>query len=500
MEPAIETHWRVPSGRVVAALATLAAVLAALGRPATLPSWALALALGATVAGLFVFESGPVRIHRDALAWGMLPVFGALFHGVVGSGGLRSVAAESITWHGLEALVHADTLLFLLGLTLFVAVVAQSRGLDAVAFGLLKHARGSVQATAVVLYLLVAALSGVVGGVSMVGLLLRTLVLVLTLAGATTAALRESALLATVVTTVCGSWLTYGEPPNLIMKANVRGADGIELLTDGFFLAYCLPACVGVFALVAWRARRAFEGLQVDHASQDFVERHAPFLAFLREEQHGGLPRAWAYSALGFVALVAGLALHAREPRVPLPAPPFAAAAVALLGLRGLPKLRALAWRSAKAEALDYTFLVPLFVGVALLGRSGFFAPLRETLRAWEAHPEASAVAQFGLSTALSAVLDNNVVADFGSRALQGLDPVYARLYAMAQLLGYALGGCWTHLGSAQSVVAFAFVVREVDKRYTPLRWLREATPMLLQAALVLLTALTATTLWVTWR
>ena len=57
----------------------------------------------------------------------------------------------------------------------------------------------------------------------------------------------------------------------------------------------------------------------------------------------------------------------------------------------------------------------------------------------------------------------------------------------MAQIAGYALGGCWTHIGSAQSVVAFSFIRREVDERYTPLNWIKEITTVVLQL-LVLLT------------
>ena len=76
--------------------------------------------------------------------------------------------------------------------------------------------------------------------------------------------------------------------------------------------------------------------------------------------------------------------------------------------------------------------------------------------------------------TFLSAILDNNVVADFASRALEGLDVRLMHLFTMAQIAGYALGGCWTHIGSAQSVVAFAFIRRDVDERYTPLRWIRD--------------------------
>jgi hypothetical protein len=38
-------------------------------------------------------------------------------------------------------------------------------------------------------------------------------------------------------------------------------------------------------------------------------------------------------------------------------------------------------------------------------------------------------------------------------------------------------------------VVAFAFIRREVDEGYTPLRWIKEITPIIL-ALLALLTAL----------
>jgi Na+/H+ antiporter NhaD/arsenite permease-like protein len=59
----------------------------------------------------------------------------------------------------------------------------------------------------------------------------------------------------------------------------------------------------------------------------------------------------------------------------------------------------------------------------------------------------------------------------------------------MAQIAGYALGGCWTHIGSAQSVVAYAFIQRDVDERYTPVQWIKEMTPVIIQI-LVLITVL----------
>ena len=51
----------------------------------------------------------------------------------------------------------------------------------------------------------------------------------------------------------------------------------------------------------------------------------------------------------------------------------------------------------------------------------------------------------------------------------------------MAQIAGYAVGGCWTHIGSAQSVVAYAFIRKEIDERYNPFQWIRAMTPVILE-------------------
>ena len=98
----------------------------------------------------------------------------------------------------------------------------------------------------------------------------------------------------------------------------------------------------------------------------------------------------------------------------------------------------------------EYYFLFPLFFSITLLTKAGFFDSLQsliqlgiETL----GHGHV-AFAQFLGCTFLSAILDNNVVADFASRALHGLDISILHLFAMAQIAGYALGGCWTHIGS----------------------------------------------------
>ena len=56
----------------------------------------------------------------------------------------------------------------------------------------------------------------------------------------------------------------------------------------------------------------------------------------------------------------------------------------------------------------------------------------------------------------------------------------------MAQIVGYALGGCWTHIGCAQSVVAFAFIQRDVDAHFTPIQWIKEMTPVIIKIMVLL--------------
>ena len=59
-------------------------------------------------------------------------------------------------------------------------------------------------------------------------------------------------------------------------------------------------------------------------------------------------------------------------------------------------------------------------------------------------------------------------------------------LFALAQIAGYALGGCWTHIGSAQSVVAYAFIRRDVDENFTPVQWIKEMTPIIVELLLLI--------------
>jgi hypothetical protein len=159
----------------------------------------------------------------------------------------------------------------------------------------------------------------------------------------------------------------------------------------------------------------------------------------------------------------------------------FAGFGVAFLGIAALPRVRRLALREARHEFAEYYFLFPLFLSITLLQTAGFFDQLKAVLQLGIESIGASHVAwiQFAAATFLSAVLDNNVVADFAARALTDLDVTLIHYFAMAQIAGYALGGCWTHIGCAQSVVAYAFVQRNIDASYTPFQWIRLMTPTL---------------------
>jgi hypothetical protein len=482
-----------------------------------------------------------------------------------------------LSFEGLDELVHADTMLFILGLTLFVSVIAQTRLLERVTFLLLGRHRGVILPTVLSVTMVVALASGILDGVSMIGLTIRTLVIILMLAAAPVAAIRYAVMVCTAVTTICGMWLAYGEPPNLIMKANL-----FPFLGNAFFLRYCLPAAIASYLVIARQLRGRLRGQRIDLENLDVLDANVADVRFLQATRHGdvmtpielveghagllgdrlapvaarirggeplglalvhedvevdvrrlllghfvsdeladGLDRHYLYDAagryeealmaeltvedvlramaqrrhraqlVGAVALVPFVGLlvaHGTVPGVPLFLASFAAFAVAFTGIVRIPNMRALALRDAYHEYAEYYFLFPLFLSITLLTSAGFFDAMQALLRAGIATLGRShvAYAQFLGSTVLSAILDNNIVADFASRGLHGLDVRVLHLFAMAQIAGYALGGCWTHIGCAQSVVAFAFIQRDVDERYTPLQWIRDMTPIIVEIIVVL--------------
>lgn len=581
----------------VLACAVTAGALLILGRVWPPPPWLLATEIFATIIGLFVFGSFRYQIHKNALTYGMALVIVATFLTIWWpTSELRTrVAAEGwtawlpvlrehlLTWHGLDQLVHADTMVFILGLTLFVAVISQTRLLEAVTFTLLRRYRGYVLPTVIAVTGVVAFASGILDGVSMIGLTIRTLVIVMFVARAPITTVRYAVMVCTVVTTVCGMWLAYGEPPNLIMKANLTAPGDESYLTNAFFLRYCLPAAIASYLVVAWNMRQRLRGIHVELDKMDILDAHVERIRFLQAARHGEVltaielleaheaelgeavservqarirhgeplgvalvrenvlpairqrllgeftseelalsldqyyvcvvagdptgarnamravtaalqalaPRQVGAQRMGMVGLaifVACLVWHAWDHRVPLFVSSFAGFGVSLFGIVSIPKLRWLALHEARLEYAEYYFLFPLFLSISLLTEVGFFEQLQELLKIGiaRAGPGHVAFAQFLGCTFLSAVLDNNVVADFGSRALLGLETAVLHLFAMAQIAGYATGGCWTHIGSAQSVVAFAFIKREVDESYTPVKWIKEMTPVIIEVAVVL--------------
>jgi hypothetical protein len=576
----------VPASRFMIGSAIAALTIAVAGQSWAMPVWLLGAEVMATILGLFFFGSFKYQIHKNALTYGMLLVIVATFCSLATStwhveiaeqGGSAWMRRHLLSFSGLDELVHADTMLFILGLTFFVSVIAHTRVLEGVTLGLLRRYRGAILPTVLSITAIVAFASGILDGVSMIGLTIRTLVIIMLLAAAPVESVRYAVMVCTAVTTICGVWLAYGEPPNLIMKANLHPALG-----NTFFLLYCGPAALTSYLVVAWQLRGKLGARRVDLENMDVLDAHVEDVRFLQATRHGevitpvelieghaielqgrashvierlrageslgialiradvheptrrmllghfvsdeladGLDRHYVFDNAGrheeafraelavdevlaqmnavrrraqmigacaLVPFAAMLVLHGVRHEVPLFLASFAGFAAAVPGIARIPRMRALALREARLEYAEYYFLFPLFLSMTLLTSAGFFDRMQTLIRAGvetlgQSHV---AYAQFLGCTFLSALLDNNVVADFGSRGLHGLDVHVLQLFAMAQIVGYALGGCWTHIGCAQSVVAYAFIQRDVDEHYTPVRWIRDMTPVILQILVVL--------------
>jgi hypothetical protein len=571
----------LPGRWFVLGCAAVAAAVLVVGRSHPMPLGLLGGEVLATILSLFLLGSFRYQLHKNALTYGMLLVILASFcrlrtsawhQELAGLGWSRWLARHLLSFHGLDDLVHADTMLFILGLTLFVAVIAQTRLLEGVTYVLLRRYRGAIQPTVIAVTVAVAVASGILGGVSLISLTIRTLVIVLMLAAAPLAAIRYAIMLCTAVTTICGVFSAYGEPPNLIMKANLA-----PHLGNDFFLYYCGPVALVSYLVVAWQLRRHLRGRRIDIDGMDVIDANVADVRFLQATRHGevltpielieghaaqlgdaaaallarvrggesigmalvregvaapvrqqllghfvsedladALDRHYVLGAAGdhegahraartvdkvvddlgmkrrnaqrmgglaIIPFAVMLVLHGIEPRVPLFLASFAGFLFALPAIADIPRMRALAWREARTEYAEYYFLFPLFVSITLLTEAGFFDRIEAVVRhgVTALGPSHVAFGQFLGSTLLSAILDNNIVADFASRGLPNLQLPLLHLFAMAQIAGYALGGCWTHIGSAQSVVAYAFIQRDVDSGYTPLGWISEITPAILQ-------------------
>jgi hypothetical protein len=584
--PPVGTVVRLPGGYFLGGCALVAAIVLAVGRVAPVPVWLLGVEVLASILGLFLFGSFRYQIHKNALTYGMLLVIVGTFCALPTSAWHVEVAQHGwwawtgthvLSFHGLDDLIHFDTMLFILGLTLFVAVIAQTRVLEGLTFFLLRRNRGFILPTVISVTAVVAVASGLLGGVSMIGLTIRTFVIILTLAAVPTSGVRYAVMACTAVTTICGVFTAYGEPPNLIMKANLH-----PHLTNLFFLRFGLPVAIASYLVIAWQLRGQLGRPHVDLDSMDVIDANAEDVRFLQATRHGEVMtpveliedhaaelanraepvierlrkgeslgiamiradvpeptrrmllgrfvseeladaldrhyvlanaeryeeafraelavdealasmghvrrRAQKIGALALVPFAVMLAVHSIWAEVPLFLASFAGFLAALPGIVRIPRMRALALREAFQEYAEYYFLFPLFLSITLLTSAGFFDDLQGLVQygidtLGQGHV---AYAQFLGSTLLSAILDNNVVADFASRGIHGLGIGPLQLFAMAQIAGYALGGCWTHIGCAQSVVAYAFILRDVDERYTPVQWIREMTPVILKILVVL--------------
>ncbi len=540
----------------------------------------------ATILGLFLLGSFKYQLDKNALTYGMAGVIVATFIPIWWPHSqLRASINEEgmaafwhffhhhfLTLHGLEGLVHIDTMLFILGLTYFVSIIAQTRILETVSSQILRKQKGRVLPTVAILAGLVAACSGILDGVSMIGLMIRTLVIILALGRAETRDIIFAVIVSTVITTVSGSWMAYGEPPNLIMKANLA-----PHLDNAFFLKYCMPVAVGSYLIVAWNLRKRLGGRKVDLARQDILDVHNADVRFLQASRHGevftpvefvenqkavlekhyipvharvlggepigealvreqvpsktrkellghyvaedlsdalehhytamvetedavrngseakvraaidaiSIKRRWVQKigAFSFIPFIGLLIAHGINHKIPLFLASMAGFLAALYAVHKIPKMKKLALTEAAHEYKEYLFLFPLFLSISLLQRTGFFDQLAQLLQEGITRYGVSHVAyiQYWAACILSAILDNNVVADFASKALHGLDMGTLYLFSMAQIAGYAVGGCWTHIGCAQSVVAFAFIRKEISPRYTPVEWMKSMTLVILQ-------------------
>src|SRR6185369_335566 len=274
------------TGCAIAALAVFVA-----GRVTPMPVWLLASEVLATILGLFVFGSFKYQIHKNALTYGTLIVIISTFivlptstwhTEIAGRGAFAWVQHHLLTFAGLDDLIHADTMLFILGLTLFVSVIAQTRVLEGITFFLLRKNGGRILPTVIAVTAVVAITSGMLGGVSMIGLTIRTFVIILMLGAAPIASVRYAVMVCTAVTTICGVWTAYGEPPNLIMKANLYPS-----LDNAFFFYYGLPVAIASFVAIAWQLRRRLGGLRVDLDNMDVLDANAEDVRFLQAARHG---------------------------------------------------------------------------------------------------------------------------------------------------------------------------------------------------------------------
>ena len=159
------------------------------------------------------------------------------------------------------------------------------------------------------------------------------------------------------------------------------------------------------------------------------------------------------------------------------------------LASRASRKMRALALREARQEYAEYYFLFPLFLSITLLTSAGFFDVMQSLVAARHRDARPGACRRSRSFWAARFCRRSSTTTSWPilrPAACTASTSAVLHFFAMAQIAGYALGGCWTHIGCAQSVVAYAFIQRDVDEHYTPVQWIREMTPIVVQTFVVL--------------
>ena len=554
-----------------------------------------------TVVLLFVFGSIRYRLDKNVITYSMVFVILATFFNCSWDGSPLQLACQE---HGFKAIldfvtfllsfstlnkfVHLDTMLFILGLTFFVSAISTTRLLETVSFYILKKNKGRIYSTMILITLVVSIASGILDGVSMIGLMIRIVIIIFALIGLKGKDLIFGVLLSTITTTICGIWLAYGEPPNLIMKSNLYPA-----LDNIFFLRYCLPIAFASFFVLCFFLRKSLKGKILQFDSMDLLDRYTDDIRFLQSEQYGHystqeevirlykdslgqrlhdtlitelsettakLPmvllnnkvssgqrmqilsrysspiiapdidsyyraifkpkqnrstenllaervgkqlqstavarkKAQLFSKLSFLPFVAFLVVHSINKNIPLFVSSFLGYSVVLIGIFKHKELRKFSFHESIHEYKEYLFLFPLFLSITLLQYTGFFNIVEDLTKNYIEKMGIMffAYIKFISIGLLSALLDNNIVADFASRSMKNFDLEILHILSMVQIAGYAVGGCLTHIGSAQSIVAYAFIRKSLDKHFTPLQWIRMIVPMLAIIALVVFVIITIT-------
>ena len=96
------------------------------------------------------------------------------------------------------------------------------------------------------------------------------------------ASIRYAVMVCTAVTTICGIWLAYGEPPNLIMKANLHPF----WTTPSSFATARRRRSPAIWS-IAWQLRKTARRPAHRLANLDVIDANAADVRFLQAGRHG---------------------------------------------------------------------------------------------------------------------------------------------------------------------------------------------------------------------